>query len=239
MISAMRLDRRIERAYGGRSAALVLVLLVALGCGATRGGRSAEPKGFLGDYGQLLEQQSDQGARLRYVRQGVDWASYGNVLVDPVQFWRSSDLQGGLTHDQSQMLVNYMHAALRRELAKGYVLVEQPGAQTLRISTVLTRAGKRSVTLDTISTVVPQLRLPSEAAAVLTGKPSFVGEVSFEGKVADARTGQVLGAALDTRVGGKTLKNMDSWSDVRAGIDYWARSLGARLCRASEKPDCG
>lgn len=209
------------------------------GAGPRLRGHTVESRGFLGDYAQLLEQQSDEGAGLRYVREGVDWASYDKVLVDPVQFWRSSDRKEGLAPEQSQVLVNYMHSALRRELARVYTVVDQPGPRTLRISTVLTRAGKRNVTLDTISTLVPQLRLPSEAAALLTGKPSFVGEVSFEGKVADSQTGQVLGAALDTRVGGKTLKSMDSWSDVRAGIDYWASSLSARLCRASEKPDCG
>ena len=42
-----------------------------------------------------------------------------------------------------------------------------------------------------------------------------------EGKITDAETGTLLSAAMDKRVGGKTFKDFDIWSDVRAAVDYW------------------
>ncbi len=106
------------------------------------------------------------------------------------------------------------------------------------MSIAFTRLGNRNVTLDTVSTYVPQLRLVSEAKNVFTGKPSFVGEAAFEGRLTDAHTGELLGAAVDKRVGGKTIKNMDSWLDVKNAIDYWVESFAYNSCTLRKGTDC-
>jgi hypothetical protein len=106
------------------------------------------------------------------------------------------------------------------------------------VSIAFTRLGNRSVKLDTISTYVPQLRLVSEIKTVFTGKPSFVGEATFEGKLTDAHTGELLGAAVDKRVGGKTIKNMDTWLDVKNAIDYWVEAFAYNACLRREGTDC-
>ncbi len=116
------------------------------------------------------------------------------------------------------------------------VSLPQPGA--LRLSIAFTQLSDRNVTLDTVSTYVPQLRLVSEAKNVITGKPSFVGEVAFEGRLTDADTGELLGAAVDKRVGGKTIKNMDDWVDVKKAIDYWVEGFAYSLCKLREGTDC-
>ena len=41
-----------------------------------------------------------------------------------------------------------------------------------------------------------------------SGKQSGVGEITGEFKVTDAMTGELLGAALDRRVGGKDVKGV-------------------------------
>ena len=51
-----------------------------------------------------------------------------------------------------------------------------------------------------------------------------------EGKITDAETGTLLSAAMDKRVGGKTFKDFDIWSDVRAAVDYWVKLIVFRLC---------
>ena len=77
------------------------------------------------------------------------------------------------------------------------------------------------------------------ASSVATGKPAFVGEASMEAKLTDGATGRVLGAAVDTRVGGKTIKNMDDWADVKNAIDFWANLLATRLCGLRGESNCG
>jgi len=45
-------------------------------------------------------------------------------------------------------------------------------------------------------------------------------------------------AAMDKRVGGKTFKDFDSWSDVRAVVDYWVKLTVFRLCLLRGESDC-
>jgi hypothetical protein len=123
-------------------------------------------------------------------------------------------------------------------MSQDFEMVSLPQPGTVRVSIAFTSLGNRRVTLDTVSTYVPQLRLMSEAKNVFTGKPSFVGKAAFEGKITDAYTGELLGAAVDKRVGGKTIKNLDSWLDVRNAIDYWVEAFAYNICTLREGTHC-
>ena len=207
----------------------VLIVILCVSCGATRGGREVEGRGFLGDYSRLSENPED-GVDLRYIAMDVDWQSYDKVLLDPVQFWRSADVEAGLSPEEAQELADYFYGALRESLSGDYAMVTAPEGGTLRISIAFIRLGERNVTLDTISTYWPIGRVLSEVSGGVTGKPSFVGEAAYEGKITDATSGELLGAAVDGRVGGKAIKDFGDWTDVKAASDLWARKLAFRLC---------
>ncbi len=232
--------------------ALALVILGGLmftGCGATRrSGQPIEESGFLCDYSLLDDWERDapkgEGprARRRYLNPNADWKAYDRVLVDPVVFFSSKDVE---PPREMQAVLNYFWAELKKELAAEFEVVDSPGPRTLRITMVVTRAGKRNVTMDKISTFVPFGRALAELQGASAGKPSFVGYAKIEAKIENAETDELLGAATDKRVGGKTLKGFDSWSDVRAAIDYWAklfvvflrRLRGDDEAKAPERPE--
>ncbi|MNR46593.1 hypothetical protein D3C85_1655870 [compost metagenome] len=78
-----------------------------------------------------------------------------------------------------------------------------------------------------------------------TGKPPFTGQVTIEGKIDDARTGEVIAAEIDRRVGSRRpiiglfeSSTYDSWSDVNAAGLYWAERLRYRLCERRGASDC-
>jgi hypothetical protein len=79
----------------------------------------------------------------------------------------------------------------------------------------------------------------SQVRGLITGKPGFVGEASAEAKVTDGQTGDLLIAAVDRRVGGKSIAGapIDSWDDVRKAYQYWAQQFRYRLC--VERGDTG
>jgi hypothetical protein len=53
-------------------------------------------------------------------------------------------------------------------------------------------------------------------------------------------SGEVIGAGVDRRVGGKTLgKGLNSWADVKNAMDTWAAQGRYRACVVTKKPDCG
>jgi hypothetical protein len=221
---------------------IVLTSIVAVGCSSTRkSGMPIEESGFLYDYSLLSETDSaipgDYGPRprLRYINPDADWAGHKKVLVDPVTFFSSKDVE---PPREVQTLLNYFWAKLRENLKRDYELVDSPQPETLRVTIALTRTGERRVTLDTISTYVPFSRALAELQGITQGKPSFVGYAKVEAKLTDAETGTLLGAAMDKRVGGKTFKDFDSWSDVRAAVDYWVKLIAFRMCLLRGESDC-
>lgn len=220
-----------------RTLVTIVILMFCVSCGATRGGRGVEERGFLGDYSQLSE-NPEGGVKLRYIATGADWKSYDKVLLDPVQFWRSADVEAGLSPEDAQKLADYFYGVLRKHLAKSYAMVTAPESGTLRISIVFIRVGERNVTMDTISTYWPMGRVLAEVSGGVTGKPAFVGEATFEGKITDATGGQLLGAAVDRRVGGKAIKDFGDWTDVESASEMWAKGLASRLCMLRGEMNC-
>ncbi len=200
-----------------------------------------EESGFLSDYTLLSHTDDvipgDFGPRpeLRYINENTDWNRYDKIFIDPIVFFRSPDIEPPA---EAQTLLNYAYAELREELGRDYEVVDTPEPGALRITAAFTRLGERNVTMDTISTWVPFARAFAEIQDLTFGSPSFVGYAKMEVKYLDAETGELLLAALDKRIGGKTLKDFDSWTDVRAAMDYWAQLARFRLCLLRGGADC-
>jgi hypothetical protein len=109
----------------------------------------------------------------------------------------------------------------------------------MRWQIALTDYEQSWVALDMVSTVVPQLRIISEIKWLATDKPSFVGGVQAELKISESQTGKVIAAAVDRRVGSKTLsKGTDSWDDVKNAMDFWALQAAYRACRVTHRIEC-
>jgi Protein of unknown function (DUF3313) len=129
---------------------------------------------------------------------------------------------------------------IAEELAQDFQMVDQPGPGVLQVQVAITDAQTSNPTMDTISTVVPQALLLSQAKGLVTGRPGFVGEASVEAKVTDGQTGELVAAGVDRRVGGKSVTGAptDSWDDVREAYRYWAKQLRYRLCTERGATDC-
>jgi len=72
-----------------------------------------------------------------------------------------------------------------------------------------------------------------------TGKQAGVGEITMQIKITDASTGELLGAALDRRVGGKELAKLwSSWHNADDALQYWAKRLSFTLCDMRGGANC-
>jgi hypothetical protein len=220
---------------------LVALVLVLPSCTTTKRARDVVPTGFLGSDAALLEQGGPGEAARRYVNPRADWASYRNVLLDPVTVWRDPASKRGVSAQDEQTLTNYFFDVIRGSLEKdGYRLVSSPEPETLRVKVAITQAQASNVTLDVVSTVVPQARALSSLSGLVTGKPAFVGEAQIEAKITDAQTGQLLAAGIDHRVGGKSLAaaQFSSWGEVEAMMRLWAAHGAYRLCMLAHRTGC-
>jgi hypothetical protein len=213
--------------------ALSALLLLLTGCAATQQARDVEQSGFLEDYSKL-EKGEEGRALFVYENPGADFSAYRKVIIDPVTVWRA------LVSDKSKMrnvpeeeqlrLANLFHAAIFEELRANWEVVQEPGPGVLRVRVALTEAGKANAPMNVVSTLLPISRAITEVNRVATGTHRYVGSASAEGEVTDAESGEVLLAAMDRRVGGKTVRgSASSWSDVENALQHWAKRIGERL----------
>jgi hypothetical protein len=223
----------------GTLATLTAALLLA-GCAASQQARDVETSGFLGQDCALLEEGDEGAALLEYVDPDAPWSSYDSIKLEAVTIWAGDDSAfEEFSEEDRQTLADTLYTMIHEELSQDFQMVDQTGPGVLRVEAAITDAEASNPTMDTISTVLPQGLLLSQATGIVTGKPGFVGEASAEVRVTDGETGALVGAGVDRRVGGKSISgSTDSWDDVRQAYRYWAQRLRYRLCAEADRTDC-
>jgi hypothetical protein len=214
------------------SFSLALPLLVLAACSAaptTRQAPTALPSDFLGDYSRLQAGGPGQ-ALLRYQAPDANIGSYGKVILDPVTVWRAPGASDAVSRADLQRLADLLYGMLLSRLRTYYVIVREPSPGTMRIRAALTEATPSSTTMDVMSQIGPISGTAGEVKQLATGTPAWVGAASAEIQVLDAVTGKELLAAVDRRVGEKTLHgSSDAWGDVSDTFQLWANATIDRL----------
>lgn len=207
---------------------LVLILITGMvGCAQTEQAREVETSGFLRDY-SILQPGKEGEALLVYKNPQADFSIYHAVYVEPVIVLMSKN--SSVPGEELNRLAGDLRAKVIWKLKEDFLVVPKlvPGA--LRIELALTEAEPSDVGMDIVSTLIPPAGMVSGAKGLATGTKAFVGRASVEAKLTDGNTGTLLMAAVDRRVGGRSLEgSMDSWDDVHHAFEYWADKLSQRL----------
>ncbi len=178
----------------------------------------------------ILVQGSDDKALYRYVNPKADVKQYTKVMIDPVLVYGYA----GLDKDElenHQKLANNAFVYVTQELEKDYQIVKASESGTLRIKMAIVNADSAKPVRNTFSTLIPVGMGLSIVKYAATGKQVGVGEITMQMKITDASTGELLGAALDRRVGGKELSKLwSSWNNADDALKYWAKRLSFTLC---------
>jgi hypothetical protein len=224
------------------AAMLVMVVAVALqlgGCGVgSYQARSVDVKESPLVNPDILVQGKDDQALYRYVNPKVDIKQYTMILIDPVMVYKDAALDKD-ERENYQKLANNAFIYLTKELEKDYRIVKDPAPGTLRVQMAIVDADSSKPVRNTLSTIVPVGIALSLVKYTATGKQSGVGEITVGMKVTDASTGELLGAALDRRVGGKELSKLWSgWHNADDALQYWAKKLSFALCDMRGGANC-
>lgn len=209
--------------------------LVVASCATTRATRArVEPAGFLGDYSQLTP--GDKGeAQFLYVNPTTDFARYDAIMIDSVTIWRDAQTEG-IDADDQQVLTDYLYATLHEHLRKDYRIADSPGPGVMRLRAAITEARGAKVVLNTVTSIVPQLRVLTTLGGLATDTAVFVGKAGIEMELTDSMNDHLLGAAVDQRVGTKALRGgLATWSDVKTAFDYWADRTAKRLAELRQR----
>jgi len=208
------------------------VTFVASGCYVTQQAsvESVTKSGFLGDYSKLTPGNTDKGqALLRYINPAANWRQYNKVTIDPVVFY--GDDKTKISPDQQLALTTYFHAALEKDCAGKFQVVDQPGPGVMKLQVAVTDAESATPVLRTVSLVIPQARVLNRLGQLVTGSFAFSGEAQVEARLTDATTGQTLAEVVDKRLGGNNIKAAAQWQwgDAENAMDAWAQMFATRV----------
>lgn len=201
--------------------------------------RSIDPKNSpLVDPIILQKRTGDEEALYRYVKPNVNVKQYTKIMIDPVLVMKDGELDKDEMADY-QKLANNAFVYLTMELGKSYPIVSSPEPGTLKVQMAIIDADSAKPVRNTLSTLLPIGMAVSVVKYGATGKQSGVGEISAQMKITDATTGELLGAALDRRVGGKELSELwSSWHNADDALKYWAKRLSFTLCAMRGDANC-
>jgi len=207
---------------------LISVSLVLAACETTRQTRSAKPAGFLGDYSQLRKGEGKE-AQLVYINSTAPWSKYRAIMIDSVTLWQS-DRTAKISAEDAQRLTDSLYAQLHKQLSQDYQIVNTPGPGVLRLRAAITEAVGADVVANAVTTIVPQLRTVTTIGGMAADSRVFAGEAGVEGELTDSLSGDRLAAAVDERVGSKTIRGgLKEWSQVDDAFEFWAEQLRKRL----------
>ena len=206
-----------------------VVVLLGTGCKTTVG-RPVEQSpvicGFLGtDVCDQLTKGAKGEAGLRYVNPQGTFTQYDKVMLVVVGFFGSDP--GKVQPKDEQRLTDFFHKSLHEALTKRYQVVDEPGPGVMKVEVALFDAEAATRGARSITMVVPQLRLLSAGYATVVGRYPFSGEGSATVKVSDSMTEQILGAGVDRRAGGGSIRTAAvwQWGDAENAIKHWASLL--------------
>ena len=228
----------------------VMVLVVTIGCASTQQAKSVHKSGFLdqktysmlreGKHSSMLRESPEDEAMLIYKNPDTDWRKYKKIHLDPVTVFVGKDSPlSKVKPEDRKMLANVLFHDLNETLGKDYEMTRGYEEDTLWIQAAITEGEESMVVLDTISSVVPQLKVLAGAKGLATGVSAFTGAATVEMKITDAATGTLLAAGVDRRGGTKNLSGVtDSWHDVLEAYRFWSEKIRYRLCEARGGSNC-
>jgi hypothetical protein len=117
---------------------LCAALLIA-GCATSKSVSPTQFTGYLGDYSKLEPVKGEGGEELRrWVNPKIKKGQYTKLIVDPVVFHPAPQATKQAAAETLYEIRRYTDEALRRELGKSFLLVNQVGPGVARVRVAIT-----------------------------------------------------------------------------------------------------
>jgi hypothetical protein len=202
--------------------------------GGTKQIAGVQPVGGFLPQPSLLAPGSSGQADLVYINPSANFASYNQVMLDPVSIWAGPGSSlSSVSPDQRRALANTAQADLYKALSKRCRMVQTASAGTLRIRVALVDAKPSNAVENTVATYAPYVGAAYGLGSLAfnNGVGFFAGTATAEGYATDANSGTLLWEAVDKRGGTTAMveNTLNSWLDIDHALQAWSEQLASRL----------
>ena len=209
-----------------RTAMVAMIFVVGLVFFVSTG-FSAEPKysGFLGDNYKNLQPGPEGGAKMRWLKPGVDFSKYNKLMVDSVIFYLADDSEDkGINAEEMKELTDAFNQEIVNALKDKYPIVAEPGPDVARLKIAITGVKKSKPGVSVITSIVPVGIGISLIKKGVGGSYTGSGGTNVEMMALDPMTDEVIVAAVDERSAGYT-ERFTSLGAAKDAFKVWAEKI--------------
>jgi hypothetical protein len=216
--------------------ALFGCLLLMAGCATTEGAKTgapaAEKAGFLGEHVAKLAPGPEGGARMRWIKPGVDFAKYNQVMIDSVVFFLSEESEyKGVDPQELKALADGFNLQVVNAVKAKYPIVSEPGPNVLRVRFAVTELKQSRPLVSGVTSVLPVGIGISLVKKGATDSWTGSGATGAEMLALDSTTNEVILAAKDSRTAGFT-ERFSKWGSADEAFKYWGERIALFLDEA-------
>jgi hypothetical protein len=217
----------------------LMAMILVVGCASMEKSQlssmSGSKAGFLGAYYKDLVPGPEGGAKLRWIKPGVNFGKYNKVMLDSVVFFFAEDSEyQGIDPQELKELADAFNLKMVDALKGQYPLVAEPGPDVLRLRFAITDLKQSRPVVSGITTVVPIGLGISILKKGATDSWSGSGATGGELMVLDSSTNDVIAVAKDERTAGFT-ERFTKWGSAEEAFAFWAGRVKHFLDHTREK----
>jgi len=203
----------------------ILVLLIGIMFLASCATTTPTKTNFLGDYANKLEPGPPEGAKMRWLKPGVDFYKYKKFMVDYVVFALADDSQYKVINgDEMKKLGDACTQAIVDALKDKYPIVAEPGPDVLRFSFAIVDLKQSRPALSAVTSVIPVGLGISLVKKGATNSWSGSGATTSQLMVLDSVTDEVIAVAEAEYHAGFT-ERFSKWGSAEDAFKYWGERL--------------
>ena len=214
-----------------KSVVLLIGLMLLVSCASTGKRKTGEvthaKAGFLEGYYEKLGPGPKDGAKLRWLKPGVDFSKYEEFMIDSVVFFLADESEyKGIDGNEMKELTDAFNLELANALKDKYPMVSEPGPDVIRIRVAITNVKLSKPVLSGVTTIVPIGLVVSVVKKGTTGSWTGSGEIGVELLAIDTMTNEVIAAAQDERSAGFT-ERFSKLGSAEDAFKFWAGRVRA------------
>ena len=193
---------------------------------------ASQTEGFLDGYYKDLQPGPKGGAKMRWLKPGVDFGQYNKIMLDSVIFYFADDSENkGIDANDMKKLADACNQQIVNVLKSSYPIVAEPGPDVLRLRFAITDLKQSRPVLSAITSVVPVglgISIIKKGAA---GSWSGSGATSAELMALDSMTNDVIAVAQDEKSAGFT-ERFSKWGSAEDAFKFWGERIKLFLEKA-------
>jgi hypothetical protein len=211
-------------------------MIFVVGCATTDSGKMTSAPdtqtGFLKGYYDNLEPGPKGGAKLRWIKPGVNFANYDRVMLDSVVFFLADESEyNGIDPHQMSTLADAFNKQLVETLKDHYPIVSEPGVDVIRIRFAITDMKQSHPALSGVTSVIPVGLAISLVQKGASDSWTGSGATGAEMMALDSLSNDVIAVAKDEKTAGFT-ERFSKWGSAEEAFKFWAERVKLYLDQA-------